>query len=67
MSKTVTPLMVQNPENTAYLDTTGDSQDTWSVQIHIGSQEATFKIDTGAEVTAISEKLVKTWINYVTI
>ena len=61
MSKTVAPLTAQtNPENTAYLDAMGDSQqDTWSVQIHIGSQEATFKIDTGTEVTAISEKLYK--------
>ena len=38
----------------------GDSQqDTWSVQIHISLHEATFKIDTGAEVMAISEKLYK--------
>ena len=61
MSKTVAPLTAQtNSENTAYLDTMGDSQqDTWSVKIHIGLQEATFKIDTGAEVTAISEKLYK--------
>ena len=29
------------------------------MQIHIGLQEATFKIDTGADVTAISEKLYK--------
>lgn len=61
MSKTVAPLTAQtNPENTAYLDAMGESQqDTWSVQIHIGLQEATFKIDTGAKVTAISEKLYK--------
>ena len=38
----------------------GDSQqDTWTAKIYVGSQEATFKIDTGAEVTAISEKLYK--------
>ena len=61
MSKTVAPLTAQtNSENTAYLDAMGDSQqDTWSVKIHIGLQEATFKIDTGTEVTAISEMLYK--------
>lgn len=61
MSKTVAPLTAQtNPENTAYLDAMGESQqDTWSVQIHIGLQEATFIIDTSAKVTAISEKLYK--------
>ena len=38
----------------------GDSQqDTWTAKIYVGSQEATFKIDTGAKVTAISEKLYK--------
>ena len=48
------------PENTAYLDAIGDSQQhTWTVKIYIGSQEAIFKIDTGAKVTAISEKLYK--------
>ena len=47
MSKAVAPLTVQtNPENTAYLDAMGDSQqDTCSVKIHIRLQEATFKID----------------------
>ena len=47
-------------DDTAYLDAMGDSQqDTWTAKIYVGSQEATFKIDTGAEVTAISEKLYK--------
>ena len=61
LSKSIAPLTVQTiPENTAYLDAIGDSQQhTWTVKIHIGSQEAIFKIDTGAEVTAISEKLYK--------
>ena len=48
------------PETTAYLDAIGDSQQhTCTVKIRIGSQEAIFKIDTDAEVTAISEKLYK--------
>ena len=48
------------PESTAYLNAIGNSQQhTWAVKIHIGSQEAIFKIDTGAEVAAISEKLYK--------
>ena len=62
MSKTVAPLIAQTVFNdTAYLDAIGDSaqQDTWSVKNFIGSHEAMFKIDTGAEVTAISEKLYK--------
>ena len=61
MSKTVAPVIVQTvSDDTAYLDAMGDSQrDTWTVKIYVGSQEATFKIDTGAEVTAISEKLYK--------
>ena len=60
-ASTVLLLMAQtNPENTAYLDVMGDpQQDTWSVQIHIGLQEATFKIDANAEMMAISEKLYK--------
>ena len=61
MSKTVAPVIVQTvSDDTAYLDAMGDSQqDTWTAKINVGSQEATFKIDTGAEVTAISEKLYK--------
>ena len=61
MSKTVAPVIVQTvSDDTAYLDAMGDSQqDTWTAKIYVGSQEATFKIDTGAEVTAISEKLYK--------
>ena len=63
MSKTVAPLIAQTVSNdTDYLDAIGDcdsQQDTWTVKIYIGSHEAMFKIDTGAEVTAISEKLYK--------
>ena len=44
----------------SHLDSIGDSQQsTWTVKIHIGSQETILKIDTGVEVTAISEKLYK--------
>ena len=61
MSKTIKPLIVQTvSDDTAYLDAMGDSQqDTWTAKIYFSSQEATFKIDTGTEVTAISEKLYK--------
>ena len=58
--KTVALIVQTVSDDTAYLDAMGDSQqDTWSVKIYVGSQEATFKIDTGAEVTAISKKLYK--------
>ena len=63
MSKTVVPLIAQTVSNdTDYLDAIGDrdsQQDTWTVKIYIGLHEAMFKIDTGAEVTAILEKLYK--------
>ena len=41
----------------AYLDTiTSGQQTAWRVKIRVGSQDTTFKIDTGAEVTAVSEE-----------
>jgi len=60
-SKTISSLTLQNSsDNTTYLDTVGDTQEsTWSVKVYIGSHETLFKIDTGAEVTAISEKQYK--------
>ena len=41
-----------------YLDAIRTSQETsWSIKLHTKSHEVTFKIDTGAEVTATSEKV----------
>ena len=44
----------------AYLDTiTSGQQRAWKVKIRVGSQDTTFKIDTGAEVTAVSEEFFR--------
>ena len=64
-SQTISSLSVETKldNNTAYLDVVETSQhNTWMVKLYIGSAncEAMFKIDTGAKVTAISEKLYKT-------
>ena len=45
---------------TAYLDTvTSDQQSSWTAKVKIGGKDVSFKLDTGAEVTAISEKTYK--------
>ena len=41
---------------TAYLNTVEDSNMTWNTTMLIDEQEGSFKIDTGAEVTVISDK-----------
>ena len=47
-------------QDTAFLDsTTTDSKSAWYIELEIGDQATTFKMDTGAEVTAISEKTYK--------
>ena len=45
-----------------YLSTIDDSQDSksWNTQITVNQVDLYFKLDTGAEVTAISEKAFKT-------
>ena len=63
-SQTISSLSVETEldDDTAYLDVVETSQhNTWTVKFGIGSAnyEAIFKIDTGAKVTAISEKLYK--------
>ena len=56
----------QNPPNdageeeqfldTAYLNTvTGNKGTVWSTTVTVGNEQITFKVDTGAEVTALSE------------
>ena len=51
-------IISEEPVANHYLDAIGTSQESsWSVKLHVDSQEVTFKIDTGAEVTAISEKV----------
>ena len=43
-------------EETAFLDAVSDNQQaTWTIQIELDGQQTVFKIDTGAQVTAISE------------
>ena len=63
-SQTISSLSVETKldDDTAYLDVVETSQhNIWTVKLGIGSAKckAIFKIDTGAEVTAISEKLYK--------
>jgi len=51
-------IISDEPVANHYLDAIRTSQESsWSVKLHVDSQEVTFKIDTGAEVTAISEKV----------
>lgn len=51
--------------DSAYLDTlymdsvTGQQQASWNCEIHLGGKAASFKLDTGAEVTAITEESYK--------
>ena len=49
-----------NSINTAFLNTLGEEDSrSWFVNLTLGNKEVSFKIDTGAEVTAVSEKV---WI-----
>ena len=46
---------------TAYLDTiSGNDHMSWTAQVLVGARQVTFKLDTGAEVTAISDKVHQT-------
>jgi hypothetical protein len=43
--------------DSAFLDTvTADQETTWTTTIQLGGKDVAFKMDTGAEVTAISEE-----------
>jgi len=51
-------IISEEPVANHYLDTIGASQElSWSVKLHVDSQEVIIKIDTGTEVLAISEKV----------
>ena len=57
LSKTVAELQPDESNlDSAFLDTlTQNSPETWSVKLKLANQALEFKIDTGAEVTAISD------------
>ena len=49
-----------NSINTAFINTLGEEDSIlWFVNLTLGNKEVSFKIDTGAEVTAVSEKVWK--------
>jgi len=48
-------IIIEEPVANHYLDASQES--SWSVKLHVDSREVICKIDTGAEVTAISEKV----------
>ena len=49
-----------NSIDTAFLNTVGEEDSrSWFVNLTLGNREVSFKIDTGAEVTAVSEKVWK--------
>ena len=55
-SKSVSTLSEESSLETAFLDTMSSKQDkAWFSSICIGDQETLFKLDTGAEVTAVSQ------------
>ncbi len=54
-SKTVSELESRNDMDEAFLDTVSNSQNAaWLTQIQVNQKTTSFKMDTGAEVTAIS-------------
>ena len=56
-SKSVSTLSEESSLETAFLDTMSSKQDkAWFASICIGDQETLFKLDTGAEVTAVSQE-----------
>ena len=56
-SKAVSEMNGEDHLDSAYLDTVTDNQEsTWLTKVTLNGQEFTFKLDTGAEVTAISEQ-----------
>ena len=59
-SKQVSEVASENHLETAFLDTvSADQPSSWQVRIRLNACETTFKLDTGAEVTAITEKTYK--------
>lgn len=56
-TKAVSAVSGENTLDTAFLDTVESSSETaWFAKIQPGDQETLFKLDTGAEVTAISQQ-----------
>ena len=56
---TQTPLVLDH-EDVAYLNTIGSGEDNiWTCRIRVNNQDVAFKVDTGAEVTIISEDTYK--------
>ena len=54
-------LTTQQPQGMRYLDCiTTTQQKTWTVTILVGGKPTLFKLDTGAEVTAVSDKFFRT-------
>ena len=59
-AKTVSEVQRGNQLDTAFLDTmSSDQATTWMTTINLDGVPVTFKMDTGAEVTAISDKAYK--------
>ena len=54
----------EQQENSSFLDTIHETADTsWTAPIKIDGQEIIFKLDTGAEATAMSTKTFETLKN----
>ena len=55
--------MTEEMTEEAYLDcVTSDSPLAWKVTVRVGTHPTVFKLDTGAEVTAVSKKFFSdTW------
>ena len=60
-SKAVATLSEESPVDNGFLDTIHETKGTsWTAPIKINGQEIVFKLDTGAEATAVSMKTFKT-------
>ena len=60
-SKAVATLSEEPPEDNGFLDTIRETKGTsWTAPIRVNSQEIVYKLDTGAEATAVSMKTFKT-------
>ena len=60
-TKMVKEITIENPLDTAFLGTLeAEKTATWSTTVKLSSHSLNFKLDTGAEVTAISEKAHET-------
>ena len=63
-SKSLTTVAEDQQDNSTFLDTIHETKGTsWTAPIKINDQEIVFKLDTGAEATAITAKTFKTLIN----